>query len=462
MTRLLCSPPAAAARASGTAVPSGRRRLAATAASCGSPRLRLDCWGATMRRTTVPPPTCSGRARPAGACRSHMPAWNDSYDGSCPDVVGNSRWDVLGLGQAIVDFSASVDEDFLEFSGVPKGGRKVISVDERGSVLSTLDGSSYKVNAGGSLSNTLVALARLGRAEAQLTGSTPLRVGLGGSIGCDALGEFYKAKIQKAGVEFISEPQLNSATGTVVVLTTDDAQRSFLSYPGTAHDLVTDAATGAIDNCRALVIEGYLWEMPGALEGISHAVKKARQSGTLVVMTAGDPGVVQRHKAEMLSVLELGVDVMFTNAHEAAALVGIDADEEQCAEEAAMMLASHATLGVVTDGRRGAYIAGLGRVQHVEPHWATDKPIDTCGAGDAYAAGVLYGLLNGYDIPSMGKFGARVASAVISRYGARLKKDDALKLAQEMAVSPAHGALLPPERPPRSKAPSKSQLRPIP
>ena len=405
---------------------------------------------------------------PVRPCRA---AWNDSYDGSSPDVVGDSSWDVLGLGQAIVDFSASVDDDFLQASGVPKGGRRVINVAERGEVLSTLDGSSYKVNAGGSLSNTLVALARLGRAEAQLNGSAPLRVGLGGSIGGDALGEFYKAKIEKAGVEFISEPQSDSATGTVVVLTTDDAQRSFLSYPGTAHDLVTDAAISSIDNCRALIIEGYLWEMPDALQGISHAVKKAKDSGTLVVMTAGDAGVVERHRTEMLKVLELGVDVMFTNVQEAAALLGLSemAETEHCAEEAAKMLASLSTLGVVTDGSRGAYIAGLGRVQHVEPHWAADKPVDTCGAGDAYAAGVLYGLLNGHDIHSMGQFGARVASAVISRYGARLKKDDALKLAREISGLPAQGAILPSEgtsrRPMRaeaSKLEGKMGLKPVP
>lgn len=368
-------------------------------------------------------------------------SWNSSYDGHSPDFNPYSRWDVLGLGQAIVDFSASVNDDFLNAVDVPKGGRRVISVSERGEILSNLDGDAYRVNAGGSLSNTLVALARLGRADAQLRGVPPLRVALGGHIGRDALGEFYRAKVEKAGVEFTSEPESNSTTGTVVVLTTPDAQRSFLSYPGSAHDLLKDVTSQAISNCRILVIEGYLWEIPGAWEGIRHAIVAAREAGTLVVMSAGDAGVVQRHRDQMMKAIELGVDVMFTNAAEASALMGVVGD---CVDEVAMMLASHTTMAVVTDGSHGAYVAGLGRVEHIAPHWAAEKPVDTCGAGDAYAAGVLYGLLQGFDIQSMGRFGARVASAVISRHGARLKKEDALHLIEDVAACDVQGALLPP------------------
>lgn len=368
--------------------------------------------------------------------------WNNSFDGSTP-FSSDTRWDVLGLGQAIVDFSATVDDDFIDSVGVPTGGRKVISVEERGDIIQNLDGNAYQVNAGGSLSNSLVALARLGLADAQLHACEPLRVGMAGSIGGDALGEFYQAKLATAGVDFLSKPQANSATGTVVVLTTPDAQRSFLSYPGTTHDFVSDAATAAVGNCRILVVEGYLWEMENAWEGISHAIKIARAAGTLVAMSAGDAGVVQRHRANMLKALELGVDVIFTNAAEANALMGLDGD---CAEEAAMMLGTYATLGVVTDGCRGAYLAALGRVQHIEPFWSECAPVDTCGAGDAYAAGLLYGLLHGQDIASMGKLGARVASAVIGRHGARLSKDDALMLSGELAIVDKKGAALPPLR----------------
>jgi sugar/nucleoside kinase (ribokinase family) len=361
-------------------------------------------------------------------------SWNDSYDGRSPDHDTGRPWDVLGLGQAIVDFSATVSDDFLENMKVAKGGRRVITVEERGQILNDMEGDSFKANAGGSLSNSLSALARLGRADAQVLGVEPLRVGLGGPIGADALGAFYKAKIEKAGVDFISEAEANSATGTVVVLTTPDAQRSFLSYPGTSHDLVNDATIKAVSNCRILVIEGYLWEMPGAWEGIKNAITKAKVAGAIVVMSAGDPGVVHRHRNEMMKAIKLGVDVMFTNAEEAAALAEIECSG---ALESARVLGSHLALGIVTDGSRGAYLAGLGEVKHVEPHWATDRPVDTCGAGDAFAAGVLYGLLNGFDVEKMGRTGARVASAVISRYGARLKKEDALQIVREIH-SPLH------------------------
>lgn len=140
------------------------------------------------------------------------------------------KWDVLGLGQAMVDFSGIVDDEFLRKLGLEKGTRKVVNHEERGKVLRAMDGCSYKAAAGGSLSNSLVALARLGGGGGWSVGGPTLNVAMAGSVGSDPLGGFYRQKLRRANVSFLSPPVSDGTTGTVIVLTTPDAQRTMLAY----------------------------------------------------------------------------------------------------------------------------------------------------------------------------------------------------------------------------------------
>lgn len=151
----------------------------------------------------------------------------EEIEGVSPPCVLPDRWDVLGLGQAMVDFSGTVDDEFLKRLGLEKGTRKVVNHEERGRVLRAMDGCSYKAAAGGSLSNSLVALARLG---CKSVGGPALNVAMAGSVGSDPLGGFYRSKLQRANVNFLSEPVKDGTTGTVIVLTTPDAQRTMLAY----------------------------------------------------------------------------------------------------------------------------------------------------------------------------------------------------------------------------------------
>lgn len=355
-----------------------------------------------------------------------------------PQGAGDA-WDVLGLGQAMVDFSACVDDVFLEQLQVEKGSRRIITVEERAEILQQLDGSSYQVSAGGSLSNTLLALARLGRAEDGLYCRGPLRVAFDGILGSDvALSAFYSAQMANAGVSVLAQPSPNSCTGTVMVLTTPDANRTMLSYLGTPAPVVLDARlSAAIARSRLLVIEGYVWEMPDAVASISAALEVAHAHGTLVALTAGDAGLAARKRDDLWGALHAGVDLLFTNRSEAAALLGRDCS----AREAALALGPHADMVVVTDGADGSCISALGSLQVVPPYWSQEAPLDTCGAGDAYAAGVLWAYLRGMGVAAMGRAGARVASQVISRQGATLSLQDAAKLAQELPLAESSPAL---------------------
>lgn len=223
-------------------------------------------------------------------------------------------------------------------------------------------------------------------------------------------------------MRLLADPLPDSTTGTVAVLTTGDADRTFLSYLGDGQALtLTPTLEAALGACRMLVVEGYLWEMPGAAGTIAAAIAAARVGGAGIALTAGDPGLVARHRGDLWAALRGGADVLFANREEAAALLGRDVS----AEEAALALGPHAGLVAVTDGARGSCLCAMGRLQAVPPFWAADQPVDTCGAGDAYAAGLLYARLSGLDPAGMGAAAARAASAAIARRGAAISAADA-------------------------------------
>ena len=305
-----------------------------------------------------------------------------------------------------------------------------------------------QLNAAGLLANTLAACALLGSARSAsddahaARSASRARIAMAGPIGDDHLGHFFRAAFAKVGVQCIEPAPSGSATGTVIVLTTPDAQRSFLSYPGPPAPLqLSQTARGAIAAARCLVIEGYLWEMPGAAAAIAEAISVARSNGRSVAMTVSDVGVVQRFREHMLQAAR-SADILFTNAAEARALVGserVASGAEQRpgragarshagmhdAEDAALQLGRTCPIAVVTDGSHGSYVTALGQLHSIPPRWSLDPPIDTCGAGDAYAAGFLHGYLTGMPVQAMGDFAAATASAVISHHGPQLLQHQA-------------------------------------
>jgi len=362
-----------------------------------------------------------------------------------------------------------------------------------------------QVSAGGSLANSLVGISQLASARdrfltkataSQLSSSSSsstgpqrrIRVAMAGCCGgTDALGEFGRAQMTAAGVDIIpvgddTTPWAGSATGTVMVFTTADAQRSFLSSFSSEDRMhLTASLLDAVARARLVVIEGYLWELPGAAEVIPAVVKHARAVGTLVVMTAGDASVVSRHGARVLETIQSGVDMFISNVAEAQELVqflrqqpqqqqqaqqqemeqhpifldpqgsasldemwhydssssssssvgtigGVSPAVDGCSSEGqacACELAGVCPLVVVTDGSRGSYITALGQLIVVPPYWRSVAPVDTCGAGDAYFSGFLFAFLLGLDLHAMGHVAAKTASAVISRHGPQLLEADA-------------------------------------
>lgn len=306
-----------------------------------------------------------------------------------------------------------------------------------------------------------MGVARLARAA-----GSELRVTLGGSLGGDTLGQYFNSQMRQAGVQcLVDHPTSSSSaassssfssssssssssetgeaegaatghTGTVMVLTTPDAQRSFLSFFTSEVLSVSERLRASVRSSRLVVVEGYMWEMAGAEQYILEVLRTAHAAGGQVALTAGDPGVVSRHRDAILRVLSHGVDMVFMNEEEAAALAGLQGQGQGAGEvdgqAAAAALAQLCPMCVVTAGSKGSYVCAVGEVHQVPPFWLPQGPVDTCGAGDAYAAGWLYAMLSGYDLRTAGEFASRVASAVIGRYGPHLGDEDAEELVSEL------------------------------
>uniref|UniRef100_A0A1J3DWR1 Carbohydrate kinase PfkB domain-containing protein n=1 Tax=Noccaea caerulescens TaxID=107243 RepID=A0A1J3DWR1_NOCCA len=347
----------------------------------------------------------------------------DSSSSSSPE-----RWDVLGLGQAMVDFSGVVDDEFLKRLDLEKGTRKLINHEERGRVLQAMDGCSYKAAAGGSLSNTLVALARLG---CQSISDRPLNVAMAGSIAGDPLGSFYRTKLRRANVNFLSAPIKDGTTGTVIVLTTPDAQRTMLAYQGTSSVVNYDSCLASlISKTNVFVVEGYLFELPDTIRTITKACEEAHRNGALVAVTASDVSCIERHYDDFWDIVGNYADIIFANSDEARAFCHFSAEESPIS--ATRYLSHFVPFVSVTDGINGSYIGVKGEAIYIPP--SPCVPVDTCGAGDAYASGILYGILRGVsDLKGMGDLAATIAATVVGQQGTRLRVQDAVDLARSHA-----------------------------
>lgn len=321
-----------------------------------------------------------------------------------------------------------VDDEFLERVGIEKGTRKVVNHEERGRVLRAMDGCSYKAAAGGSLSNTLVALARLGGRS-----GPDLNVAMAGSVGSDPLGGFYRAKLRRANVNFLSMPVKDGTTGTVIVLTTPDAQRTMLAYQGTSSTVGYDPYLASIiSKTNILVIEGYLFELPHTIKTIMKACEDAHKNGALIAVTASDVSCIERCYDHFWEIIRNYADIVFANSNEARAFCNLNSNGSAIA--ATRYLSHFVPLVSVTDGPRGSYIGVKGEAIYIPP--SPCVPIDTCGAGDAYASGILYGILRGAsDLKGMGMLASRVASVVVAQQGTRLRVQDAGRLAESFALN---------------------------
>lgn len=313
--------------------------------------------------------------------------------------------DLVGIGNAIVDVLAQVAPAFLERWNMQAGTMALID-DARAAALSeSLDAASngtIEMVGGGSVANSCVVAARLGARVAYL-----------GRVARDTFGEAFVADLASSGISCPVAPLADGAgTGRCVIAVTPDGQRTMNTFLGAATSFGPgDLDRAVIGRARYLYLEGYLFDPPAAQEAFREAAAIAHAAGREVAISLSDPFCVERHRAGFRAFVRDHADIVFANEHELAALYEADFADALAA------LRYDVAIAVVTRGAAGSVLARGAEVHQVAAH--PTEVVDTTGAGDAYAAGVLAALARGLGLGEAGRLGSLAAAAVISRVGAR-------------------------------------------
>ena len=317
------------------------------------------------------------------------------------------RFDVLTIGNAIVDVIADADDAFLIEQGLSKGSMRLIDQDEAVRLYEAM-GPGREIS-GGSAGNTAAGLAALG-----------IRTGFIGQVADDQLGQIYRHDVESQGVEFLVPARADvGATARSLILVTPDAQRTMNTFLGAAQQLeARDVDMAAIADAAIIYLEGYLWDPPAPRAAMKAAIEVARGAGRCVAFTLSDSFCIARHRADFLALVEDGkIDILFANEAEIAELAGtedFDAAVDRFAPQVSTLVVTRHEHGAVavSKGERAAVAA--------EP---IERLVDTTGAGDLFASGFLAGQARGLGLERSLRLGAIAAAEVIQHYGARPEAD---------------------------------------
>jgi len=320
-----------------------------------------------------------------------------------PTINGEgARYDVVGIGNALVDVIANAGDGFLDRHGLVKGSMDLIDTD-RALVLYQALGTSVEMS-GGSAANTMCGVASFGGTAAYI-----------GKVSDDELGRVFGHDMHAVGVDFrAGSHDQETATGRCIIVVTPDAERTMNTYLGASSLLgVADLDAEAVASGKVLYMEGYLYDRPEAKEAFRHAARIAHDNGRMVSLTLSDSFCVDRHRDDFQSLVSDEVDLLFGNEAELKSLY-----QTETFFEAVTELRKHCEFAAITVGAKGSIIITGDELIEVGVK-AVNRVVDTTGAGDLYAAGFLHGLTSGESLSRCGELGSIAAAEVISHVGPR-------------------------------------------
>jgi adenosine kinase len=313
------------------------------------------------------------------------------------------QYDVLTIGNAIVDVLAHAEEDFLVREGLVKGSMRLIDGSEADRLYDHM--GTAQLISGGCAGNTAAGVASFGGRAAFI-----------GKVAEDELGRFYRHDMKALGIDFPTAPLSGGApTARSMILITPDGERTMNTYLAACQELTpADIDRATVEAAAITYLEGYLWDPPKAKEAFRIAAAIAHGAGRRVAMTLSDSFCVDRFRDEFLELMRTGaLDIVFANRHEVLSLY-----QTSDFETAVQGIARDVPLAVVTMSEEGSLaVAGEARVRI--PAARLERVVDLTGAGDQYAAGFLYGLAHGFPHATCGRLGSLAAAEVIGHVGAR-------------------------------------------
>ncbi|KTC86739.1 adenosine kinase [Legionella brunensis] len=326
------------------------------------------------------------------------------------------KYHVYGIGNALVDSDAKVDDALLQTLNIEKGVMTLTDEATHQRLLIALQGTFCHSGCGGSAANSMIALSQFG--------------GLGFyscKVANDDAGQLFMSELSVLGIDCNLDAQTLSpgVTGQCLVLVTDDAQRTMNTHLGISETLCpTVLNLEAITAAEYLYLEGYLVTSPSARDALLIAKRHAKKTGTKVALTLSDPNIVRYFKNELLNIIDDHVDLLFCNQEEA--LLFTDTHNLEAAIALLQPLAKHL---IVTCGSLGAILAIDGEILSIPT--SPIKAVDSVGAGDMFAGAYLYAITHGYAPQLATMLANKAATAVVGQYGARLKREQVIVIKNE-------------------------------
>lgn len=313
-----------------------------------------------------------------------------------------SGFDVLCIGNAIVDVIARVEENFVSRHGLVKGSMNLID-EARAEQLYGDMGQAIEVS-GGSAGNTAAGVASLGGKTAYF-----------GKVKADQLGSIFRHDMRAQGVAFDTAPATDGpATARSFILVTPDSERTMNTYLGACVNFtVADVDRKVVEAAQVTYMEGYLWDRPEAKEAFKLAAKIARAAGRQTSITLSDSFCVERHRDSFLDLIRNDIDIVFANETEIKSLY-----QTEDFGAATKAVAADCPIAVVTRSEKGCVVVKGGDILESPAH-PVNKVVDVTGAGDLFASGFLYGFTNGRTLYDSARLGSMAAAEVISHIGAR-------------------------------------------
>ncbi len=319
---------------------------------------------------------------------------------------------IVAIGNAIVDILSQIDDEILNKKNLSKGSMSLIEADVAGDLLQI---KSTKIDCGGSAANTIAAISQLG-----------VDSGFIGKVCNDKLGLEFIRKIRKTNTKFLSNNYHDNPTARSFILVSPDAQRTMCTYLGCASNIDDDDIEEKyfIDT-KILYLEGYLWDKAETICALKKAIRFAKKHYVQIAFSASDSFCVERHKADFLKLIANDLEILFANEDEFLSL----SDNKQYSDEAALKFFNQYPnlTAIITRSEKGCVIIKDGKLIS-EPAKPAPNLLDSTGAGDAFAAGFLFKLLNNETIESAAQFGNLLAAKIIQKFGARFEDDEIKQL----------------------------------
>ncbi len=313
----------------------------------------------------------------------------------------NAKYDVLGIGTAITDILIPVDDAFLEKHNFPKGGSRVVPMEQLDALIIEAE-EEAKIMPGGSTANMLKGLAKLGVKTAFHTRD-----------GIDPYGKQYENSLRENNVLPLKIDDPNLASGRVICFITPDKNRTFVAAPGAADAFsAADLNSSYMKEAKIVHVEGYTLRNNNLTRS---SMQLAKEHGALISFDPGNYSLVEQHKEQIVDLLTNYIDIVFMNEDEIKTLYALPA------EEGCKLLSKIVPVTVILLGDRGCLIGFKEKVLAVPARRVTPK--DTTGAGDLFTSGFLYGMLQGYELVECAKIGNYLGSEVVQEVGAEISSE---------------------------------------